>query len=358
MDFKNNTKISGHNRLSVRKSFFVSVLIFTILLTPTLSQASILSFFGEMFSGQEVSAEAETYIDSTSPQTMPLLMAANTTDPSPTIVSDAIIVNNEALLPEVGPSNDAPEKAVISSDQISVYIVRSGDSLAKIAEMFDVSTNTILWANDLTKGSALQVGQTLIILPMSGVLHTVVKGDTLNIIAKKYGGDIEEIALFNDLKISDKLIVGQEVMIPDGQVSSSIRPSVSSSGASKLIKGSNNAPDYGGYYQKPFVGGTKTQGLHGYNAVDYGMPVGTPLYAAADGTVLISKNSGWNGGYGDYVAIKHPNNTQTIYGHMNKTVVLVGQTVTKGQLIGYSGNTGNSTGPHLHFEIRGAKNPF
>jgi murein DD-endopeptidase MepM/ murein hydrolase activator NlpD len=82
------------------------------------------------------------------------------------------------------------------------------------------------------------------------------------------------------------------------------------------------------------------------------------LYAAAGGTVIISKNSGWNGGYGNYVVIQHPNKTQTVYGHMTTTVVSVGQAVTKGQLIGYSGNTGKSTGPHLHFEIRGAKNPF
>jgi len=209
----------------------------------------------------------------------------------------------------------------------------------------------------MSKGAALKVGQTLVILPISGVMHTVVKGDTLNTIAKKYSGDIDEIASFNDLKISDKLAIGDTVMIPDGQVSSSIRPSASSnSSGSKLI--TSGGPAYDGYYKKPFIGGHKTQGLHGYNGVDYGMPVGNSLYAAASGVVIISKNSGYNGGYGKYIVIQHPNNTQTVYGHMSDTAVFVGQKVTQGQLIGYSGNTGKSTGPHLHFEIRGAKNPF
>ncbi|MFA7252370.1 MAG: peptidoglycan DD-metalloendopeptidase family protein [Candidatus Paceibacterota bacterium] len=358
MDSTNNIQIVENRWLSFWKSIFVFILVATFLITPFISHANVLSFIGEMFSGQEVSAETETIIESNS-QTMPLLVAANTPNPTARIASDITVVDDEALLAEVGPSNTEPEKANVSSDQISIYIVRSGDNLAKIAEMFDVSVNTILWANDLAKGSALKAGQSLVILPMSGVLHTVVKGDTLNTIAKKYTGNVEEIALFNDLKVSDKLLVGQTVMIPDGQVSSSIRPSTASNhGATPLIKGTDKAPDYGGYYQKPFVGGTKTQGLHGYNAVDYGLPVGTQLYAAAAGEVIISKSAGWNGGYGVYVVIKHPNNTQTVYGHMSKTVVSVGQTVTKGQLIGYSGNTGNSTGPHLHFEIRGAKNPF
>jgi murein DD-endopeptidase MepM/ murein hydrolase activator NlpD len=184
-------------------------------------------------------------------------------------------------------------------------------------------------------------------------MHKVVTGDTLNSIAKKYSGDLAEIASFNDLKTTDKLVVGDMVLIPDGQVSSSLRPS-----ATARVISSMGGPDYGSYYHKPFVGGHKTQGLHGYNGVDYGMPVGNPIYAAAAGTVLISKNSGWNGGYGNYVAIKHPNGTQTVYGHLSSTMVLVGQTLIQGQLIGYSGNTGRSTGPHLHFEIRGAKNPF
>ena len=346
--------MSGNNAfwLSLRKSLLFFV-IFSLFLTPSLTHAGVVSFISGIF-GQEVSAETESVIESSS-QSMVLPEPALNFDPTLKVSGEVVIDGGEALLPEVGPSTDAPEKVNTSNGKISTYIVRSGDTLAGIAEMFDVSVNTILWANDISKASALKVGQTLVILPISGVIHTVVSGDTLSTIAKKYSGDVAEIASFNDMKVSDKLTVGQTVMIPDGQVSSSIRPSASNS-TSRLI--TSSGPSYDGYYLKPFIGGHKTQGLHGYNGVDYGMPVGSPLYASAAGKVLIAKGSGWNGGYGNYIVIEHANGTQTVYGHMSTLAVSVGQSVVQGQLIGYSGNTGKSTGPHLHFEIRGAKNPF
>jgi murein DD-endopeptidase MepM/ murein hydrolase activator NlpD len=325
-------------------------------MAPTTTHAGVISFISGLFSGQDVSAQTESVIEASS-QTMTLPEPAMNIDPVVKVDGAVVIDGGEALLSEVGPSTAAPEKVDNSNGQISIYTVRSGDTLAEVAEMFDVSVNTILWANDMTKGSALKVGQSLVILPISGVMHTVVKGDTLNTITKKYAGDIDEIAVFNDLKVNSVLAIGDKIMIPDGQVSSSIRPSSVTNSTSRLIS-SAGGPDLGGYYMKPFIGGHKTQSLHGYNGVDYGMPVGSPLYAAAAGTVIIAKNSGYNGGYGDYVVIQHPNGTQTVYGHMSSVSVSPGQTLVQGQLIGYSGNTGKSTGPHLHFEIRGAKNPF
>jgi murein DD-endopeptidase MepM/ murein hydrolase activator NlpD len=353
MDFKSNTKIASIFQLSSRKLVLFLLLISFVNSIPSTIHANVWSSVVNIFSGNNVSAQVESFIGSSS-QNMVLPEPANNFDPAVKSAANIIIDGGEALLPESGPSNKAPDEIDNSTGQISTYIVRSGDTLAEIAEMFDVSVNTILWANDMTRSSVLKVGQTLVILPISGVMHTVVKGDTLNSIAKKYGGDLAEISSFNDLNTTSKLAIGDTIMIPDGQVSSSIRPSNTSS---KLIT-SSGGPAYEGYYQKPFIGGHKTQGIHGYNAVDYGMPVGTSLYASAAGTIIIAKNSGWNGGYGSYVVIQHANNTQTVYAHMSNVVVSVGQKVTQGQSIGSSGNTGKSTGPHLHFEIRGAKNPF
>ncbi|MBI3075361.1 MAG: M23 family metallopeptidase, partial [Parcubacteria group bacterium] len=105
-------------------------------------------------------------------------------------------------------------------------------------------------------------------------------------------------------------------------------------------------------------GGRKTQGLHGFNGVDIGAPYGTPVYAAAAGTVIVSRPSGWNGGYGQYVVISHSNGTQTLYSHMGSIVASEGAYLEQGQILGYVGSTGRSTGPHLHFEVRGARNPF
>ena len=120
----------------------------------------------------------------------------------------------------------------------------------------------------------------------------------------------------------------------------------------------SNVPTYSGYYLRPISGGTRTQGIHGFNAVDLAASVGTPIMASASGKVIISKNSGWNGGYGNYIVIEHPNGTQTLYAHASKVIVFSGQSVVQGQVIGYVGSTGRSTGAHVHFEIRGAKNPF
>lgn len=351
MTFPNNNLTK-----SVRLSLGRSVLVFISILLPITTHAGIVSFIDGIF-GQEVSANTETFIESSS-QNMPILEAVTTTEPSKKIPSDISVTGGEALLSEVGPSISAPDSFDNSSGRISVYIVRTGDTFAGIAKMFDVSVNTILWANDLNKNSVLKTGQSLVILPMSGVMHKVVSGDTLKGIAKKYGGDINEIAIFNDLKIDSKLAIGDTIMIPDGEASFSTRPSASSGNAAVKLADVSYGPDYVGYYQKPFLVGHRTQGIHGYNGVDYGMPIGSPIYAAASGSVIISRDSGYNGGYGDYIAIQHPNGTQTIYGHLSNPLVYVGQSVKKGQLIAYSGNTGKSTGPHLHFEIRGAKNPF
>ena len=195
----------------------------------------------------------------------------------------------------------------------------------------------------------------LLILPVSGIRHTVVAGETVASIAKRYKGDAEEIIQFNDLDALGTLAKGDIVMIPDGEEETSV--ATSNAGAKTPVKGTGG-PSYAGYYIRPIAGGVKTQGLHGYNGVDLAASAGTPIMAAASGQVIVSKSGAWNGGYGNYVVIKHNNGTQTLYAHNSKNIVAVGQPVVQGQVIGYVGSTGKSTGPHVHFEIRGAKNPF
>jgi LysM repeat protein len=246
------------------------------------------------------------------------------------------------------------EQGASGTGQISTYTVEEGDTIGEIAEKFGVSANTIRWANNLS-GSTLRAGQELVILPITGVKHTVKSGDTLTTIAKKYKANQEDILSYNGLAADAKLTVGQEIIIPDGEMTSS---SGAPSTATKIASG---LPVYQGYYMRPIVGGVRTQGLHGHNGVDLAAAYGTPILAAADGTVLISMSGGWNGGYGTYVVIQHDNGTQTLYGHMSATLVKVGDKVTQGQQIGKMGNSGQVTGPtgiHLHFEVRGAKNPF
>lgn len=217
--------------------------------------------------------------------------------------------------------------------------------------MFGVTTNTIAWANDISRG-VIRPGQTLIILPISGVRHTVVKGDTLQTIAKKYKADITEIAQYNHLTENAKLALGDIVIVPDGEI-----PAPPAAGRPAILRGAGG-PSYEGYYLRPIIGGRKTQGLHGYNGVDLASYLGAPIMAAASGDVIIARSGGWNGGYGNYIVIAHPNGTQTLYGHLSALAVGTGRSVSRGEIIGYLGSTGRSTGPHLHFEVRGAKNPF
>jgi len=239
-----------------------------------------------------------------------------------------------------------------SSDvgQISVYIVRSGDTLSQIADMFGVSVKTIIWANDLPSNYKIKPGDNLVILPVSGVRHIVKKGDTIASLAKSYKGEVEEIARYNNLAVGEKLTIGTEVIIPHGVVPEPVRQPSTSSRSSSLTTRSNLV--------RPIQGGIKTQGLHGFNAVDLAAPIGTAVYAAASGEVVIARMGGWNGGYGNYIVIRHSGGVQTLYAHLNSVQVSPGQQVSAGQTIGSIGSTGRSTGPHLHFEVRGAVNPF
>lgn len=267
---------------------------------------------------------------------------------------DIVIVEGSALVPEEGPSGTIADIKKPKNSTISVYVVRPGDTLSGIAEMFDISVNTISWANDLPRASKIQVGQVLTILPVTGIKYVIKKGDTLASIAKRYGGDDEEIASFNGVEGS--LVVGTELIIPDGEVPAPVLAPRSSSGYATL---SPATPTQVGYYLRPIAGGTRSQGIHGYNGVDIAAPTGTPIVASAEGDVIVAKSSGWNGGYGQYVVVQHPNGSQTLYSHASSVIVAHGQHVLPGQVIAYVGRTGKATGSHVHFEIRnGIRNPF
>ncbi len=312
---------------------------------PISVSAGLVGIIGNIFSKDLVE---ENELNPKSIQNMALLVSA--TNPISLDSSHrSLAVENDALVPEVGIGGVAPSNKP-TSDQISIYVVKEGDTLSQIAEMFNVSVNTIKWGNNMSSNT-LKVGETLVILPISGVKHSIQKGDTLKSLAKKYNADLDEIMAYNNIYSDSSLQIGSTIIIPDGEV----LPTASSAsvGANR-----SSMKEYAGYYLRPVSGGRKSQGLHGHNAIDIAAPVGTPIMASADGEVIISKTGGWNGGYGNYIVIKHSNGTQTLYSHNSSNVVSVGDFVKQGQIIGYIGTTGKVTGAHLHFEIRGAKNPF
>ena len=329
------------------KRLFALVLV---LLLPISVSAGLLSAIGDVFAK---TTDAST-TQRKSIQTMNLL--ASSVAPHMDTIKTEPSVENDALVSVPTPGDGTPGSVnrSASSDHISVYVVRKGDTISQIAEMFGVTTNTIKWSNDLSSNT-LSEGQTLVILPISGVKHVVVKGDTVASIAKKYSGDANEILAYNNLEKGDSLEVGSTIIIPDGEMISSPKSSSQSSVAGKVASGLKEVV---GFFLRPVTKGVRTQGIHGYNGVDLGAAVGTPVLAAAKGEVIISRSGGWNGGYGTYIVIKHENGTQTLYAHNSSNTVSVGDEVEQGDVIGYVGQTGKATGPHLHFEVRGAKNPF
>lgn len=317
------------------------------LFAPLAAEAGVISFVKELARGKEADAGILTL----NSQNMPLLQS--TYNPNATGGADISIAEGGALVPESGVIGTQADLLGSKSTEISLYVVRQGDSLSEIAEMFGVSVNTIVWANDIKK-NIIHEGDELVILPITGVNHTVAKGDTLRSIATKYKADMDDILSYNNLSADAKLAVGATIMIPDGEIAAPKAAVQTTSALNSAVSG----PLYKDYYIRPLAGGKKSQGLHGNNGVDIAAPIGTPIIASADGTVIISRASGYNGGYGSYVVISHANGTQTLYAHASRVVAVQGSVVRQGDLIAYVGTTGKSTGPHLHFEIRGAANPF
>ncbi|MCC6323965.1 peptidoglycan DD-metalloendopeptidase family protein, partial [Candidatus Nomurabacteria bacterium] len=284
-----------------------------------------------------------------------------------------------------------------SETKFDVYMVKKGDTLDSIAKINKVSKAAIIYANnDIKRSDLTKVGQPLVISPLRGVMYTVKKDETAQIIAKRYGlsvGDITEynvLAKASDLKAGDSIILvgldsnaiakadkiekdkkNKKIAEKDNtptQIPSTptqtpksdpvptietpeIKPDTGTGPSGKISKG----------YIWPFPSGvgSVSQGLHDDRAMDMRAPKGTPIYAVASGTILIARPTGWNGGFGLYVVMNFDNGDQAIYGHMSKVTAIQGTHVNQGDIIGYVGSTGKSTGPHLHIGFHGGSaNPY
>ncbi len=278
---------------------------------------------------------------------------------------------------DLADTDSTEESEIVSEGEdtvITTYVVKSGDTLSGIADKFNITINTIRWANDLTeKTSKINIGDELVILPVSGVEHTVKKGETLSGIAAKYDASQEDILKYNDIE-KDAIKVGTELIIPGAEpiavkapakkvvatktTSPSTTTKVVATTATTKDDDDEKEPTASSSYSTP-VHGILTQGLHDGNAVDFGVSVGTTVSAFKSGVVTIAKSSGYNGGYGNYIVISHEGSCQTQYSHLSSVSVAVGDKVSMGETIGRSGNTGRSTGPHLHFNARNCGgNPF
>ncbi len=243
--------------------------------------------------------------------------------------------------------------------QVVEYLVEPGDNLSSIAGKFNISVDTILWANNLNKNSYIQIGQKLVILPVSGVVHHIQKGDTVSQVAQTYKAKIDDILAFNDLSGEGDIYIGDILIIPNG-----IMPP-------PVIYAPQLVPLADSYFICPISQPCRiTQGLHWYNAIDFSHgKCGEPIFAAAAGTVqrvnlTNSTSKSAFSGAGNHITILHPNGAVTFYGHLQTALVSPGEYVSQGQMIATMGGqpgtpgAGKTTGCHLHFGVTGARNPF
>lgn len=261
--------------------------------------------------------------------------------------------------------------------EVIQYTVQHGDSVFGIAEHFNITPETLLWANYAVlddNPDYLEPGMVLNIPPINGVYYQWEQGDSFESVAKKFSSKPEDIVAWvgNRLDLTNPSVEpGTWILVPDGQREFRrwIIPTFArgSAGISKEVYGSGAcAGGYEGLYGTgSFVWPTPIHQLvgneywSGHLALDLAADVGVQIYASDSGVIVFS---GWStGGYGYMVMIDHGNGYQTVYAHLSQTVATCGSSVTQGQLIAYGGNSGNSSGPHLHFEVRlngGFVNPW
>ncbi|MDP2655024.1 MAG: LysM peptidoglycan-binding domain-containing M23 family metallopeptidase [bacterium] len=302
------------------------------------------------------STKADAAVNTFTPNSGPyLLSAATNSDPNPNKgLGDSIQTSGgKALLAYGGPSGAISNAAgPVPSDRISIYVVRPGDTLSDISKMHnDISVNTIRWANNLTTSTVIRPGRILIILPIDdSTQHTMAKNETLEEVVKKYRGNLNETLAFNGWPSGYEPEVGTTVIILNVE-----REPLTNSGTAVRSGGGRFENYYGNSYLSPITDGYYiSQGFHGYknSGIDMAVALGTPILSVASGCVIVSRDDGWWGGFGRYAVIENSNKTQALYAHMNRDIVSVGQCVARGQVIGYVGSTGRSTGSHLHFELR------
>jgi LysM repeat protein len=269
-------------------------------------------------------------------------------------VVDVPIIVDVALAPAAVPLTFVGHKP---EHEFVVYRVERGDTPNGIADKFGIQATTLLGGNPLLsqESSLLQTGVDLIILPIDGVLHDVEPGDTLESISEQYGIPVEAIIAYepNRLEFPYRLYPETQIMIP-GAVRDvfvwtppsleSVRGRSTGSGVAPLIVGT-------GTFIYPVGSRNFTQYYwYGHPGIDIALAEGTGVVASDTGTVTFA---GWNiYGYGNLIVVNHGNGYETFYAHLNGISVVPGQIVYQGSVIGTTGNTGNSSGPHIHFEVR------
>ena len=307
-----------------------------------------------------------------SPSNRPALPGVNTGSP--------LRLGASINLPEMAMSDpDTPTSIVRNSSLqtiipsrprqvISTYAVDEGDSVFEIARKFNLTPETVLWGNYAVLNDnphLISIGMELNISPVDGVLYEFQDGDTIEAVAARFEVEAQDILNWpsNEIDLLDPQVEpGRLIVVPGGkrEFRQWLIPTISrgSAGVSKSVYGDGACEGSydGAYGTGTFIWPAGNHTLSGNDywsghlGIDIAAGKGAPIYTADSGVVVFS---GWaTGGYGNTVAIDHGNGYQTIYAHLSSVAARCGSSISQGAVIGYAGSTGNSTGAHLHFEVR------
>lgn len=275
-----------------------------------------------------------------------------------TLEGNAIVAPLQPVLSDGTEQDEKTGEVINTKAKPFIYTVEDGDTIAGIASKFDISTNTVLWANGLSGRDVIKVGDHLTILPTTGVLHKVASGETVIEIANEYNAKSTDVIAYNNLGENASLSIGQKLVIPEGYIAPQQAPQTVSQSTHTPRDTDENEPTPPPQDTKSagdgFVWPTTTKHLSqyfkwGHTGIDIDNRARPAVFAANGGTVEFT---GWLGGYGNLIIVNHGAGLTTYYAHLDKFYVAPGEKVAKGAAIGKMGSTGRSTGPHLHFEVR------
>ena len=251
----------------------------------------------------------------------------------------SLLLYERAIPPGMTVGGPTPELAS-SGVGYRTYRVQRGDTISEIAQKFEVDLDTLISFNEIRRAAEIRAGQLLTVPSSSGLRYVVRRGDTLSGIATRSGVSLSALLDGNDLA-SETIQPGQVLFVPGGRLSENARNAV----LGKLFLRPANGVITSRYGPRRHP----ATGLPSYhNGIDIANDQGSAITASMRGRVA---RVGFNSVYGRYVILVHDDAYQTLYAHMLSTAVAVGQVVAQGQRLGQMGNTGDSTGPHLHFSI-------
>jgi murein DD-endopeptidase MepM/ murein hydrolase activator NlpD len=222
----------------------------------------------------------------------------------------------------------------------SVYQVKRGDTISDIAESYGITVDTIFSINNIQAARSIQPEQFLKIPNMSGILYQVKAEESVESIAEKHGISPDRLIVANGL-MKNELDAGRMLFLPDAKLPSVVLREIAGDLFLWPVRG--YITSWYSWRRDPFTGKNSF-----HNGIDIGVPSGTPVAAAMEGSV---SEASYSPIMGNYVMLRHSGGWQTLYAHLSSITVKKGQYVARGNRVGLSGNTGYSTGPHLHFTV-------